>query len=201
MRAVGTTLLAALLGSACALPGTAAEMFDIGRSGTGQLIEGAAAAAARADAPTVLLIGGLDGADATVVAVREALAAFERPRAARRIRVLAVPLANPDGALLEFPPSGAAYRERSESHALWRWIGTQAPDLVLIAGSDRFGLGAALAANAPAGVGLVPSRGWSGESLDALRAGDIETSAAHREIERRLARSPLQHPRRKEPSP
>ena len=192
MRAVGTTLLAALLGSACALPGAAAEMFDIGRSGTGQLIEGAAAATARADAPTVLLIGGLDGADATVVAVREALAAFERPRAARRIRVLAVPLANPDGALLEFPPSGAAYRERSESHALWRWIGTQAPDLVLIAGSDRFGLGAALAANAPAGVGLVPSRGWSGESLDALRAGDIETSAAHREIERRLARSPLQ---------
>ena len=192
MRAVGTALLAALLGSACALPVAAAEVFDIGRSGTGQLIEGAAVAAMRADAPTVLLIGGLTGADDSVAAVRSELAAFERLRAVRRINVLALPLANPDGAVLEFPPSGAAYREHAESHALWRFIGTHAPDLVLIAGEDRYGLGAALAANAPASVGLVPSRGWSGESLGALRAADIETSAAHREIERRLARSPRQ---------
>jgi rhamnogalacturonyl hydrolase YesR len=191
LRAARTTLFAVLLGSA-GVSVAAADVFDVGLSGTGALIEGAAIPASRADAPTVLLIGGLDGADETVAAVRRELAAFERRRAVRRINVLAVPLANPDGVELTFPPSGAAYRDAAESHALWRWIGTQAPDLVLIAGADRFGLGAALAANAPAGIGWVPSRSWSGESLTALGAQTVGMSAAHREIERRLARSPLQ---------
>lgn len=187
-----TTLLAALLGSVWALPVGAAEVFDFGLSGAGTVIEAVAVATTRTAAPTVLLIGGLDGTDDSVAAVRRELAVFERLRAVRRINVIAVPLANPDGAELTFPPSGAAYREHAEAHALWRFIGTHAPDLVLIAGADRFGLGAALAAHAPAGVGWVPSRGWSGESLAAVQREAIEPSAAHREIERRLARSPRQ---------
>jgi rhamnogalacturonyl hydrolase YesR len=109
------------------------------------------------------------------------------------VNLVAIALANPDGAVLELPPTGVAYRERAESHVLWRWIGTHAPDLVLIAGQDPYGLGAALASGSPAGVGAVPSRAWSGaEDLATLRAAAIAPSAAHLEIERRLARTPRQ---------
>jgi len=91
---------------------------------------------------------------------------------------------------LAFPPTGHAYRENAEANLVWRFIGAHAPDLVLIAGDDA-GLGAALAAGTPAGVGRVPSRAWSAtDSLVALRAADAPKSDAHGEIERRLARSP-----------
>ena len=76
----------------------------------------------------------------------------------RGLRVLAIPLANPDKTELVFPPAGIAYRENGESHYLWRWIGITAPDLVVISGVDDFGLGRALGTNAVAGVGRIPVR-------------------------------------------
>jgi hypothetical protein len=137
-------------------------------------------------------VGGLQGADDSTAAVERELAAFDSGSARRRsVSLIAIPLANPAGATLEFPPSGAAYREHPESHALWRFIGAHAPDDVLIAGDDRAALGAALAAHAPADVGKVPFRSWSAsESIADLDAADIGASDARREIERRLARSP-----------
>jgi hypothetical protein len=179
----------ASLAFAFALPLRAAETFDIGLATSGARIDAVAAEARGDPARTVLLVGGLEGNDASVAAVRDAVEAFERSRN-RRVRLLAVPLANPDGAALEFPPTGIAYREHSESHALWRWIGTQAPDLVLIAGDDA-GLAAALGEHAAADVGRIPARRWSGSrELDEL--GDIPRSEAGLEIERRRARSPRQ---------
>jgi hypothetical protein len=91
---------------------------------------------------------------------------------------------------LQFPPTGAAYREQIESHLLWRWIGTHAPDLVLIVGPDS-GLADALPQNIVADVGRIPARRVEpGEKiLDTLTA-PIQSSEAHRELERRLARSP-----------
>jgi rhamnogalacturonyl hydrolase YesR len=175
------------------LPAAAAETFDIGLAGKLTRVD-ALAVAGRAGAPTVLLVGGLDGDDATAAAVRAAVASYEKQRASRRaFNLLAVPLVNPERARLEFPPTGVAYREHAESHVLWRWIGTHAPDLVLIAGPDDFGLGLALRAQAVAGIGRVPSRPWTGpDELLTLRAADVPMSEAHRELERRAARSPRQ---------
>jgi rhamnogalacturonyl hydrolase YesR len=173
-----------------ALPLRAAEVFDIGLATSGARIDALAVAARAAPVRTVLVIGGLRGADASVAAVRDAVASFERRRE-RDVQLLAVPLANPDGAALEFPPTGVAYRDRAESHALWRWIGAQAPDLVLIAGDDQAGLAAALGEHAAADVGRIPARGWTGPNeLAAL--GTIPQSEARLEVERRRARSPRQ---------
>ncbi len=173
-----------------ALPLRAAEIFDIGLATSGARIDAVAVAARREPARTVLIVGGLGGADRSVAAVREAVADFERRRE-RDVQLLAVPLANPDGAALEFPPTGVAYREHSESHALWRWIGAQAPDLVLIVGDDAAGLAAALGEHAAADMGRIPARPWSGaEVFAALDA--IPRSEARRELELRRARSPRQ---------
>jgi unsaturated rhamnogalacturonyl hydrolase len=173
---------------------SAATTFDAGLSTQGAVIDGSFVAAATESAPTVLLLGGLAGSDDSVAAVRRAVADYEADRPRRRhVNVLAIPLANPDGTTLEFPPRGAAYREEAESHVLWRFLGAHAPDLVLIVGPDPAGLAAALATNAPAGVGRVPSRPWSsGDRLDGLSAANVPVSDAHREIERRLARTPRQ---------
>ena len=174
-----------------ALPALAAETFDAGLGSNGARIDAVFVAAANANAPTVLLVGGLAGADGSVADVRRAVAELDarKPRQ-RQVNLLAIPVANPAGARLAFPPSGHAYRENAEANFVWRFIGAHAPDLVLIAGDDA-GLGAALAAGVAAGVGRVPSRAWSaGDRLETLRAADVSKSAAHREIERRLARGP-----------
>ncbi len=196
--------LAAALLSAVA-PLAAAETFDIGLTQNGSRIDGLAVAGRAATAPTVLLIGGLDGDDATAAAVRTAVASYEKRRTRERaFNLLAIPVANPERARLEFPPTGVAYREHSESHALWRWIGTHGPDLVLIATGARsgtaakgsaeagdFGLADSLSDQAVAGIGRVPARRWAGaDELATLRAADLPASEAHRELERRRARSP-----------
>jgi rhamnogalacturonyl hydrolase YesR len=170
----------------------AAETFDIGRSAAGDVITAAFVPAGSAAAPTVLLVGGLAGADESRAAVERELAAYERLRPRQRgVNVVAIALANPAGKALQFPPSGVAYREQTEAHALWRWIGTHGPDLVLIAGDDPFGLDAALAAQAPLDVGRVPSRAFTPVMrLADLTATEIGPSAARLELTRRLARSP-----------
>jgi hypothetical protein len=73
---------------------------------------------------------------------------------------------------------------------LWRWIGTHAPDLVLVAGPDP-GLVDALAQNVVIDVGLIPSRRVDASTPFLQSLTDvIAVSGAHREIDRRLARSP-----------
>src|SRR5687767_4631225 len=133
----------ALLAVVLAQPIAAAELLDIGLATSGARIDALLVGARAESAPTVALVGGLRGEDGSAAAVREAVAAYEKRRA-RGVRLLAAPVANPDGGVLQFPPTGVAYRENAESHVLWRWLGTQAPDLVLIAGDDDAGLAAAL---------------------------------------------------------
>jgi rhamnogalacturonyl hydrolase YesR len=59
------------------------------------------------------------------------------------------------------------------------------------AAPEDFGLETALGAQAVAGVGRIPSRRWTGpEELMTLSAADVPSSEAHRELERRAARSP-----------
>ncbi len=99
----------------------------------------------------VLLIGGLDGSEASVRAAVEAFRWFHDADEAGvfrgRFAVSIVPLANPDGwmsagegpngsggnPLRGYPPSGDAYQSRTDPEAayLWRWIGMHAPDWVV----------------------------------------------------------------------
>ena len=137
-------------------------------------------------------MGGLQGPDASVDAVRREVDAFEKQPAARRaFRLIAVPLANPDAVTLQFPPSGTAYRDNAESHVLWRWIGIHAPDLVLIAGGGDASLATALSQNAVGLVGRIPSRTVPIQAgiLQSLPT-PIAVSDAHRELDRRRSRSP-----------
>ena len=169
----------------------AAERWTIGLTAKGSAIEALAVAGASANSPTVLLVGGVQGKDQSTDAVVREVAAFEaRPQNQRRFRLLAIPLANPDAQPLQFPPTGPAYREHVESHVQWRWIGTHAPDLVLIVGADS-GLAEALSQNVVAEFGRIPARRVdpSAKMLDALTA-TIERSGAREEVERRMARSP-----------
>lgn len=177
-----------VLGSATA---AAAENFDIGLATSGARIDAEAVPATVKSAPTVVLVGGLHGPDGTSAAVREAVTAYERRRS-RPVQLLAVPVANPDGAALVFPPMGTAYREHAESHVLWRWLGAQAPDLVLVAGEDDSGLAAALGAQKVADMGRIPARRWSGKETEWLAAGSIAKSEAHVELEQRRERTPRQ---------
>lgn len=151
-------------------------------------------------APTVLLIGGLDGNDASVGMVQEEVRRFGRvARSRRRYRLLSISLANPTGGTLLFPPTGTAYRDNAESNELWRWIGIQAPDFVIIVANEDFGMADALSRNVVAGVGTIPAvrvvptlRATAGQGISKLIPPDLQPSGAHREIMRRLARTPRQ---------
>jgi hypothetical protein len=107
----------------------------------------------------VPLLGGLKGVDESAKIVAEEIHHLEMTQPGRRrFRLLAVSLANPDGNKLILPPAGVAYRDNPESHALWRWIAIEAPDLVLIAAHEDLGLAVALSQNAVADVGPIPAQ-------------------------------------------
>jgi rhamnogalacturonyl hydrolase YesR len=175
-----------------ASPAMGAERLNVGLSAKSTRIEAVAIPGASDSSPTVLLIGGLQGNDETVDVVDREAGAFEAvPQDRRRFRLLAIPLANPQGGTLQFPPAGVAYRENVESHVLWRWVGIQAPDLVVTVGNSDFGMADALAQYAVAYVGRIPARrvGASRGILQSLPA-EIPPSEARREIQRRRSRSP-----------
>jgi len=177
----------ALLLASC--PAAAAERWTVGSATNGAPIDALFVAEA-SDMPTVLLIGGLAGNDQSTETVTREVASFEAlPQARRRFRLLAIPVANPEARPLRFPPEGAAYRDHVESNVLWRWIGTHAPDLVLIAGPDA-GLTGALSQYAVADVGRIPARRVEGsKALDGLTM-PVAPSPARLELERRTAQTP-----------
>src|SRR6476469_4517462 len=111
-----------------ALPLLGAERHYVGLSKSGVRIE---ALVEPGVGPTVLLIGGLAGEDATTAAVMGAVTRYEAdPYNLRVFKLIAIPVANPDRTELAFPPTVVAYRDNAESHALWRWIALQGPDIV-----------------------------------------------------------------------
>ena len=162
-----------------------ADRMAVGLTGTKKVIEAFVVPGASRDVPTVLLIGGLDG-DGSVTRELNTYAASKQ--SSRPFRLLAIPESNPDKARLTFPPAGRAYKENPESHYLWRWIGMQAPDLVIIAGEDHGGLAQALSQNKVAGMGRIPAK----SGLLSALPKNIETSEAHSELRRRIARTPQQ---------
>jgi len=149
-----TALLAVLL----MLPARAAESFDIGLAADGRRIDAFAISATADGARSVVLVGGLSGEDASSDRVRAALTTYEA-QGERPFHLVAVPVVNPAASTLRFPPDGVAYADLPESHALWRWLGSHAPDLVLVEVSPN---------NSPlsyANAFLKPVRAQSGRSL------------------------------------
>ena len=185
-------LLLATLVALFVTPLFAAEPLEIGLAGSGAVIEGLAVTSPARSPRTVLLVGGLQGKDASVERVRDAVKQFESQKPARRdFNLLAIPLANPDGAALKFPPSGVAYRENPEANALWRWIGLHAPDLVIVVGADDAGLASTLSSTVIAEIGRIPARAASDKgAILAVKAKDLAPSEAHVEMDRRRARTP-----------
>ena len=169
----------------------AAERWTIGLTASGSPIEALAVPGPSTTSPTVLLVGGIAGKDQSVDAVaREVTAHDALAQNRRRFRLLAIPAANPDAQPLQFPPAGAAYREHIESHVLWRWIGTHAPDLVLIVGTDS-GLADAFARNPVADIGSIPARRVDpATKILAPLTSPPEPSGARQELDRRSTRSP-----------
>jgi unsaturated rhamnogalacturonyl hydrolase len=168
----------------------AGERWTIGLSTSGASIEAVVIAGRSVSSPTVLLVGGLQRPDQSSAVVDNEAAAFEQiPLNQRAFRLIAVSRPNPDAQPLQFPPAGVAYREHVESHVLWRWIGTHAPDLVLVAGPDP-GFVAALSQNTILDVGQIPARRMDTSPFLQSLTEPVATSSARQEIERRLARSP-----------
>ena len=170
----------------------AAERWTIGLTASDAGIEALVAAGSATSAPAVLLIGGLQGRDDTSEIVAREFNAYDAiAQERRRFRLLALPVANPEGRSLQFPPSGVAYRDNPESHVLWRWIGIQAPDLVLVAGESAAGLAEALTQTAVGFVGRIPAQVVTARAgiVDSLPS-TIASSEARLEIERRRSRSP-----------
>jgi unsaturated rhamnogalacturonyl hydrolase len=152
------------------------------------------------DKPRVLLVGGLDGRADSVEAVTKVLQAWRAdPQIGQRVAVSAVPNARPDASALvsNFPPSGDAYLkpETDVAHYLWRWIGMQAPDLVLIVAAagdaSAASLAKALGETAPSGVGTIPATVIA-TGTPVLLPEKIEPSPARQELRRRVARTPIE---------
>lgn len=183
--ALASTLLLAM---AAALPVAAAERRVIGLTQDGsQEIVALVVHPEAEGAGGLLLIGGMRGEDESSETVRALVADIES-NPDNTARLLAIPVANPAAAELAFPPPGTAYRENSESHALWRWIGLHAPAMVVIVGEEAGGLAAALANNEVAGMGRIPARVFPA-NLSGLSTS-VSESEAHRELERRRSRTP-----------
>ena len=137
-------VLAFLLISSLPVPLRAAERRDIGLTQKGARIQAFFVEGESAASPLVILVGGLNGVGGSSRAVEREIQRYEGIAKNRRtFRLIAIPSPNPERSPLQFPPGGAAYRENAESHVLWRWIGSHAPDLVVVAGED-FGLAQAL---------------------------------------------------------
>ena len=163
--------------------------WELGFSARGLVIRARSIETSNPDAPRILVIGGMAGNDATVGAVTAFMREMEDTHPAERpMHVMGIPLGNPDGRDLQFPPEGDAYRENGESHALWRWIGVHAPDLVMVVGDVDHGLAEALSAVEAAGVGRIPALRVA--TLDLGNVAAVLPSEAAVEIRGRLDRSP-----------
>src|SRR6185369_2484892 len=186
------SLLLAAFAALFVTPLLAAEPLEIGLTGSGAVIEGWAVSSPAKAARTVLLVGGLQGKDDSVARVRAAIKQFDSESATKRgFNLLAIPLANPDGAALKFPPFGVAYRENPEANALWRWIALHAPDLVLVVGADDAGLASTLSSLVIAEIGRILARAAPDKGpILAIKARDLAPSEAHVEMDRRRARTP-----------
>lgn len=153
----------------------------------------------------ILVVGGLDGRKESVEAATRAVAAFQQgPRREAEVLVSLLPDARPgiqkggEVAPMLFPPGGNAYNqpENDVAHYLWRWIGMQAPDRVILVASagdvSSASLARALGETPPCEMGVIPCTVV--EPADATASlppapASRKPSAARQELQRRVNRS------------
>ncbi len=170
------------------------EPLEIGLATDGRLIGALRVAAGQEQAPTLVLVGGLPGDDDSSAVIHDAVEQYAGlPDNQREATLIAIPVANPAQQPLQFPPTGPAYREHAESHALWRWLALSAPDLVLVVGADPASLVAALQGSTVAGVAPLAVRALAADQPvpEDLAVG-VAPSAARQEILARRDRSPAE---------
>lgn len=170
------------------------SQLDVGLTSQREVIRAFSITAESETAPRVLVIAGLDGPSPITEQLLSLAEHYsQRDAAGRRVNLLVIPIANPDADILVFPPPGEAYQENPVSHALWRWTGVHAPDIIVIVGDDSAGFSEAASNLAVAGLGSIPVQTFaeiSALTSQLLEFSELRYSAAHSEVERRLARSP-----------
>jgi rhamnogalacturonyl hydrolase YesR len=179
-----------LLLALCLLLCASAQAQTIGMSAGQRAIEALSVPAQQMDAPDVVVIGSLSGEAASGNEVRAAYEAYANSPD-NFLDVTFIPFANPDRETLAFPPPEPAYSGNWTAWSLWHWLGTHAPDAIVIVGDDEYGLGAALAAGFP-DLGSIPSVqfDYSNELVDAINGPrNVPTSPAHAALIARNARS------------
>jgi unsaturated rhamnogalacturonyl hydrolase len=184
--------LLAACGLACLLaaPLLQAQTWTVGMSSTRKPIVAYSVPAQEGNAPDILVIGGFSGERASTNVVMTGYDAYAN-EGENFLNVTYLPAANPDAEKLVFPPSGTAYNDNWTSWALWQWIGTHAPDAVVIVGGDIHNLGPALR-DGIHGLGSIPvfSLDYENELIDAMRGRkNVPLSAARKALQERRARS------------
>ncbi len=90
----------------------------------------------RNDSPTILYLSGLSGPSESGPSIDTLFEDYARETDGSGPNLIIIPLANPQSDSLKFPPEGNAYSKNTVSHVLWRWIGTHAPDLIILEGEN-----------------------------------------------------------------
>lgn len=178
-------------------PNAFAQTWHVGMSSSGTPITAQGYQAPGTDNPTVVLVGGLDGNPASSAKVRQEFDRYlARPKDRQPYNLILIEKANPDAEPLQFPPRGRAYESSPVSFALWRWLGTHGPDLVLIESETDFELADSLSNQIVAGVGYIPALHLYDEPEELgkiMEETDIlPSSAAHEILDQRLSRSPME---------
>ncbi len=192
-RLITLTLLLTMQASlACAQ----VQGWDLGLSSERSLIQALGVDADNPAAPTILLIGGISGPDGVADTISAVVNEYSQLSDDNKsINLLAIPVANPDAENLQFPPAGNAYSENPVAHALWRWIGVHAPDLVAIVGDDAFDFQRTVESIPVAEFGTIPTVLVPAEELriaNLLSFSSRTSSPARQELRRRLQRTPLE---------
>lgn len=156
----------------------------------------------------ILVIGGLDGRKASVEAATRAVEIFHNKSKQEAAALISlVPDARPgiqageEVPPMQFPPAGSAYNqpENDVAHYLWRWIGMQAPDRVILVASagdaSATSLARALAETPACEMGIIPCTVvepvHASDALSAAAASG-KPSAARQELQRRVNRSAVE---------
>jgi rhamnogalacturonyl hydrolase YesR len=158
--------------------------------------------------PRILVIGGLDGRKESVEAATRAVETFHQgPKQEAAALISLVPDVRPglqageEVSPMQFPPAGNAYNqpENDVAHYLWRWIGMQAPDRVILVASagdaSATSLARALGEVPPCEIGVIPCTVIDpAHATDALAAAAAtgKPSAARQELQRRVNRSAVE---------
>ena len=128
--------------------------WDVGLTSSREVI-GAKGFFTNNRSPTILYLTGLTGPSAIASSIENLFEDYAKETREIGPNLIIIPQANPEGEPLKFPPEGDAYSQNTVSHVLWRWIGTHAPDLIILEDGEDFGFSEAVDNYGIAGLSLI----------------------------------------------